>query len=328
MGLDQGKFYAGFVTDPQPSASSEPSIPALGSSASPYKNLFVPLIVVPAVIVGAIILVFLFFGAITGREASLSENLDRVVNGGQAERKQATFNMVRQIAENREALLEGRDSPWPVESDFLPKLRRAWESTSSGDPSIRLVLASLLSQLDDPQGVPSLLALLDLPAGEDPDGSIRFNALANLGVLGDPRAEASAIRILQQGDDAGLRAVAAIALQRIPGEAGRAALGAALGDPVLEVRANAALALAMRGDPAGAGVLRDLLDPTVYQAEHGRDGAKFAEARRISESRVAAIGALARLHRPEDRAEIERVAAKDDDLAVREAGMKALEAWP
>jgi HEAT repeat protein len=303
-----------------------PSEPA--PAVSPYKNLFVPLVVVPAVIVGAIILVFLFFGAITGREASLSENVDRVVHGGQAERKQAAFNMGRQIAENRQARDEGRSAPWPVEPDFLPKLRQAWSSTSAGDPNIRLVLATLLAQLDDPEGVPNLLLLLDTPASEDPDGSIRFNALANLGAIGDARAEPAAIRILQQVDDPGLRAVAAIALQKIPGEAGAAALRGALGDPLLEVRANAALALAMRGDPAGASVLRDLLDPAVYAAEHGKDAAKFAQARLVSESRVSAIQALARLHRAEDRAEIEKVAEKDDDLLVREAGMRALAAWP
>ena len=297
-------------------------------SRSPYRNLFVPLIVVPALIVGAVMLVFLFFGAIAGSEATLAENLDRVVNGGQAERKQAAFNMVRQIAENRQAELDGRDAPWPIDPSFKDSLRRAWDSTSAEDPAIRLVLASLLAQLEDPQGVPSLIALLDTPQVDDPDGGIKFNALATLGSLGDPRAEASAVRILQSGDDPGLRAVAAIALQRIPGEAGAQALRGALDDPVFEVRANAAIALSMRGDPAAARVLVDLLDRKVYESEHGRDAAKFSKATRISEARVAAVEALARLRRAEDRQEIVRVADQDDDLAVREAAMKALRDWP
>ena len=85
-------------------------LPAAGPAGpGPYRNLFVPLILVPAMIVGAILLVFLFFGAIAGREASLAENLDRVVHGGQAERKQAAFNMVRQVAENEQARQEGRE---------------------------------------------------------------------------------------------------------------------------------------------------------------------------------------------------------------------------
>jgi len=316
------------MTENPPPATPEPAPSDPEVSASPYKNLFVPLIVVPAVIVGAILLVFLFFGAITGRESTLSENLDRVVHGGAAERKQAAFNMVRQIAENRQATLEGRSSPWPVEPDFLPRLRQAWESTSVSDPYIRLVLASLLAQLGDPQGVPSLIALLQTPASEDSDGSIRFNTLANLGTLGDPRAQGPAIAILQQGEDPGLRAVAAIALQRIPGAEGAEALRGALSDPVLEVRANAALSLATRGDAAAAPVLLDLLDTSLYAAERGREAAKFAEPRRVSEARTAAILALSMLHRPEDKARIRDVAEKDDDLAVREAAMKALDSWP
>lgn len=307
---------------------SESSEPVPNETKSPYKNLFVPLIVVPALIVGAVMLVFLFFGAIAGSEATLAENLDRVVNGGQAERKQAAFNMVRQIAENRQALLDGREPPWPLDPSFRDGLRRAWDSTSADDPSIRLVLASLLAHLEDPQGVPHLIALLDTPQGDDPDGEIRFNALATLGSLGDARAEAPAVRILQSGDDPGLRAVAAIALQRIPGETGAQALRGALDDPVFEVRANAAIALSMRGDPAAGRVLLDLLDRDVYESEHGRDAAKFSQATRISESRVAAVEGLARLRRAEDRQAIVRVAELDDDLAVREAAMKALEDWP
>jgi HEAT repeat protein len=294
---------------------------------SPYRNLFVPLVVVPAAIVGSIVLVCLFFGAISGRESSLAENLDRVVHGGQNDRKQAAFNMVRQIAENRQAELEGHAPPWPLEADFPSKLRRAWEGSSTSEPEIRLVLASLLAQIHDPEGVPNLVALLDTSDKDDPDGSIRFNALASLGALGDARAEGPAIRVLQSGADAGLRAVAAVALQRIPGEAGREALKGALGDPAFEVRANAALALATRGDAAGISVLRDLIDTRTYDAERGRDAAKFAEARRVSESRIAAIEGLARLRRPEDRAALEALADKETDLSVREAAMKALEGW-
>ncbi len=294
---------------------------------SPYRNLFVPLVVVPAAIVGSIVLVCLFFGAISGREASLAENLDRVVHGGQNDRKQAAFNMVRQIAENRQAATEGRAAPWPLEQDFPAKLRKAWEGSSASEPEIRLVLASLLAQIDDPEGVPNLVALLDTSDKDDADGSIRFNALANLGALGDPRAEAPAIRVLQSGADPGLRAVAAVALQRIPGEAGREALKGALEDSAFDVRANAALALATRGDPAGAALLRDLIDTQTYDTERGRDAAKFAEARRVSESRIAAIQGLARLRRPEDRATLAALADNETDLGVREAAMKALEAW-
>lgn len=322
MGLRVRGPYA-LSVDETPAQGSE----EISAGTSPYRSLFVPLVVVPAAIVGSIVLVCLFFGAISGREASLAENLDRVVHGGQNDRKQAAFNMVRQIAENRQARSDGREPPWPLEADFPAKLRTAWSGSAPSEPEIRLVLASLLAQIDDPEGVPNLVALLETSDKDDPDGTIRFNALANLGALGDPRAEAGAIRVLSSGSDPGLRAVAAIALQRIPGDAGLAALRAALEDPAFEVRANAALALATRGDPAGASLLNDLLEPAAYEKEHGRDAAKFAEAGRVSEARVAAIEGLARLRRPEDRAAVVALAEKDGDLAVREAAMKALEGW-
>jgi hypothetical protein len=310
--------------DPMPNVQA----PTPDVSGSPYKNLFVPLVVVPAAIVAAIVLVYLFFGAINKREdASLAENLDRVVNGGAGERTQAAFSMVVQLAENQQAKNAGKPMPWPIDASFLPKLREAWKKAPTDDPRIRLVLATMLAELGDPDGVPNLIALLDVRDADDADGTVRFNAVANLGALGDERALDAIVNVLEHSSDEGLRSVAAIALQRMSGEKSRAALVGALEDGSFEVRANAALALAARGDPAGASVLRALLDPASYAGEHERDRKKFAEARRVSESRVMAVQALAHLARSEDRAEIARVADKDDDLAVREAAMKALAEW-
>lgn len=310
--------------DASPAAVGE-AAPETGPS--PYKNLFVPLVVVPAAIVGAIVLVFLFFGAIAGHEASLEENLERVVIGGAGDHTQAAFNLVRQIAENQAASTEGRPLPWPIDASFLPKLRAARAATPPDDHMIRLVLASLAGQLGDPDAVPDLMALLESMDAEDPEG-VHFHALANLGALGDARAAPVLVRYLEHSTDAGLRSVAAIALQRSPGDDGVRALVGALDDPAFEVRANAAISLSMRGDAAGARVLRELLKSSVYAAEHELDARKYSQPRRISESRVKAVEALARLKLSEDKVELARVAADDSDLAVREAAMKALAGWP
>lgn len=286
-----------------------------------------PLIVVPAAIVGAIVLVFLFFGAIAGHEASLEENLDRVVSGGAGDHTQAAFNLVRQLAENQAARSEGRALPWPIDERFLPKLRTAWAATPPDDRTIRLVLASLAGQLGDPDAVPNLISLLESMDAEDPDG-VHFHALANLGALGDARAVPVIVRYLEHSTDAGLRSVAAIALQRLPGEESLRALVGALDDPSFEVRANAAISLAVRGDPSGARVLRELLKSSTYTSEHEQDARKYAQPRRISESRVKAVEALGRLKLPEDRSALAELAERDADLAVREAAMKALAEWP
>ena len=308
--------------------TAEPApAPGTSGSSSPYKNLFVPLVVVPALIVGVIVLVFALFGAISGREATLEENLDRVVQGGAGDHTQAAFNMVRQVVENRDAQSRGEEPPWPVGPEFLPKLRRAWEAAPKDEPLLRFVLVALLAQLGDPEGLPNLIALLDLSDAEDPEGRIRFHALASLGALGDERGLVPVRRVLETSADEGLRSVAAIALQGIGGEEARAALVGALDDRSFEVRANAAIGLASLGDPAGARVLRDLLDPSTYSGEQDRDQRKFELPRHVSAARVQAIEALARLRLSEDRAAIERIAAEEDVVAVREAAMRALEAW-
>ena len=310
-----------------PESAPPPAEPAGAESAgSPYKNLFIPLIVVPAAIVGAIVLVFLFFGAIAGHEATIEENLDRVIEGGAGDHTQAAFNLVRQLAENQAARNEGRELPWPIDERFLPKLQAAWEATPAEDRTIRLVLAGILGQLGDPEAVPKLMSLLDSVDADDKDG-VQFHALANLGALGDPRALPVIVRYLEQSSDDGLRSVAAVALQRIPGEEAQSALLGALDDRALEVRANAAIGLSLRGDASGARVLRELAKKETYAAEHAVDARKYAQARRITESRIAAIDALGRLKRAEDEAAIAELAEHDADLAVREAAMKALAAW-
>ncbi len=309
------------------SADLESVTEPAAAGSSPYKNLFIPLIVVPAAIVGAIVLVFLFFGAIAGHEASVEENLSRVMSGGAGDHSQAAFNLVRQLAENQAARNEGRELPWPIDERFLPKLQAAWDATPADDKTIRLVLAGLSAQLGDPDSVPKLVSLLESMDAEDTDG-VKFHALANLGAIGDPRAVPAIVRYLEGSSDEGLRSVAAVSLQRIPGEESRIALVGALDDRSLEVRANAALSLAERSDPAGARVLRDLLQRSTYATEHELDARKYAQPRRITESRVKAVEALGHLRLADDAPLIAELAERDDDLAVREAAMKAIAEWP
>jgi HEAT repeat protein len=295
-------------------------------AAGPYRNLWVPLLVVPAGIVMVLLCVFLFFGAIAGQERSLADNLRLVVEGGANERKQAAFQLGVQAAENQQAVNEGREPPWRAEAGFADELQSAWAGVPADDHEIRLALACLQAQQGDGRGIDHLLALLDAPDLGDDAGRLRFQALAQLGALGDPRGRDALVRHLDD-PDRGLRSVAAIGLQKHPGEETVAALRGALGDPELEVRANAAISLATLGDPSGGAVLIDLLDPELYAGEHGRHKERFARARLVTESRRQAVEALGRLHRPEDRGRIEALAAGDPDLTVREAAMRVLGAW-
>jgi cytochrome b6-f complex iron-sulfur subunit len=137
--------------------------------------------------------------------------------------------------------------------------------------------------MGDSDGTRVLSELLATSDEDDPDGSIRFYALVNLGLAGDPAA-VNAILPLLQHEDAGLRTAAAGALQKMHSEAAREALVRVLDDPVLDVRLTAAITLSKLEPPdeRAAPVLREGLDPELYRAEHERDRARFREMGLVS----------------------------------------------
>jgi HEAT repeat protein len=309
------------VPDPEP----PPAVPGV-NGASPYKNLLVPLVVVPFMVVGVLVLVFVFFGAITGHESSLEENLDRVVRGGANESKQAAMNLAQQALDNSVARNEGKPAPWPVPPDFLAKLQAAWTDIPADEKhnSIRLALAQLSAQYGDPEAFDKLSYFVHLPAEQDADGQLRLYAIFALTWLGDDRARDLVIPFLQDPDPY-LRQNAAAALQKLPGEATLAALRKLLDDPSLELRGQAAISLSHLGDASGAQVLIELLDPASYARAHEREPKKYASEKVIQESRRKALDALARLERADDRAVFERLARDDADPLIREGAMRALQ---
>jgi HEAT repeat protein len=302
------------ASESEPQASNENE-----RAAPPYRNLWVPLIIVPAAVIGVMLLVFVFFSAITGAEATPEENLRRMVQGGANERQQAAFNLVRQLR----ASAEGIEEPWQIGPAFLEEVVRALEKSDPSDLQTRLILAHVLAQSGDPRALPELLRLLALDDEQDPKGELRFDALVALKRLGDASAAGAVIPFLEHQDQ-GLRMAAASALKTMPGEATSGALRSALKDESIEVRGTAALSLSFLGDTAGADVLADLTDPATYEAARVDNPEKFASALNVRENRIRAIDALARLGRAEDRELLEAIARGEPDLDVREAAQRAL----
>lgn len=292
---------------------------------APYKNLWMPLVVVPGMIVVVLVLIFLAFGGISGSEPSIEENLRELVSGGKNERTQAAFSLSQKIASNSRATLDGAELPWPVPEDLSGKVRNAWDSTDEEEYTTRFVLASLLTQLGDDAGVPHLIELLDVPDSEDPERELRFQVLVTLGTSGDERATAPVIEYSTH-EDQGLRSVVAIVLQKLPGEGVMPALEGMVHDAELEVRANAAISLAKLGNAAGVPVLLSLLEIEVYRAENEADKSRFRSGEVVSQSRRKALTALARLGREQDR---EAVAPyrEDEDLEFRGVVIDSLSNW-
>ena len=321
--------------EPQSSpASAEPApadaaAPVAGAEATetPYKNLWVPLIVIPAVVVGVLVLVFALFGQIAGSETGIEANLDRMLNGGKNEREQAAFALVRQIEENREARARGTAETWTVGPDFPARLRSAWvELDTSGDVELALMVATLMADLGDPEGVEHLASYLDLDETQDRDGRLRFLALRTLSGVGTPELAPRVIPLLE-GEDRGLAVLAAAALQRMPGEESVAALREALSAGELDLRGTAAISLSHLGDDSGAALLTDLAGLELYEAANAADSSAFPRARDVRVFRILAVEALARLDRPGDRTFLEGMAADEPDIEVREAALRAVESF-
>ena len=301
-------------------------IPADGSEegpASPYGNLLVPLVVVPAMIVVVVILVYTLVGAITGEEASLDENLHRVLHGGSNEREQAAFALVAQLAENDRARVNGAELPWELSNDLAPNLAGALEGLGEDEAQMRYVISSALYHLGDPAGLEGMRQILALGEDADPDGRLKFHALYCIGPRGEPETFED-VRAFLESEDEGLRILSAGFLRFYPRELAIPALKGVLGDHDLAVRLNAAISLSWLGDPAGAMLLKDGAGREIYEAERSRDPREYARPEVVRENRVRALEALARLGREGDRALFEELASGDEDLQVREAAMKAL----
>ena len=310
---------------PQPAPAPAPAEPPQGGAApSGYQNLWVPLIVVPFLVVGVLVIVFLFFGAIRGRDATLEENLQVLIHGGTNERQQAAVSLSAQVVENRQAREQGRELPWEADEDFLDQLQGAWDAMGPDDnPNLRLAVAKALQEYGDPEARAKLEGFLELTDDVDGDGQLRFYALLELGQLGDPRAAAAVIPFLASADPL-LQQGAASALQSMPGPDTVEALKGVLGASSLELRGMAAISLSHLGDASGAHVLLDLVDPDTYTAIQADNPRKYADPRLVQNSRIYAVQALARLNRDEDLDLLKRIADGDADPEVREAAMRAV----
>ena len=309
----------------QPAPAPAPAPPPENSGeAAPYQNLWVPLLVVPFLVVGVLVMVYLFFGRIVGTDATMGENLQVLIHGGTNERQQAAVSLSAQIVENRQAREDGKELPWEAGGDFLGDLQGAWDTMGPDDnPNLRLAVAKALQEYGDSGAREKLEGFLQLTDDADGDGQVRFYALLELGLLGDPEAAPAVIPFLSSADPL-LQQGAASALQSMPGEDSLAALKGVLGDASLELRGMAAISLSHLGDASGAHVLVDLADADTYTAIQAREPRKYADPRLVQNSRIYAVQALARLNRDEDLALLQALADADEDPAVREAAMRAV----
>jgi HEAT repeat protein len=277
--------------------------------------------VFPLAIVAVCVAVFVIFGLIAGESRGARDYLAEVRGGSANRRWQAAFELSK--------VLQARKDPALSEPRFAEEAVRLFRESGTDDPRVRRYLALALGRLGDARAVPALLEAVEEGAAKERpvDPETQVYAVWALGAIGDASALPKLVA-LAGGPDSGLRKAAVHALGAFPGEAAQAALVKGLGDATEDVRWNAAVALARRGEPRAAPILLEMMDRTHLAdldrrlRERGLPDGLTPEQR--EEAILQAVAAAAALPSPALRSALERLRDTDANLKVREAARRAL----
>jgi len=294
------------VTDDSPPGSPRQT-EETAEESQPRRGTVARFFLLPLLVVGTAVLVFLLFNLMTFERRSPAEYLQEVRGGGPNRRWQAAFELSRSI---------GRIPPGPEKDRLAAETLRIFGSLSAKRPedvAVRRYLVLVLGKLRDRGAVPALQA-----ASKDPDPDTRLYSIWALGMLADPRALDTVLES-SLSEDAGTRKMAAYVLGKLGEQRAISRLEVLLEDPVADVRWNSAIALASLSDRSGLLVLRSMIDRSAL----ARQAQLSSE-----QSEVAMVGALKALALLRDRDSLpmlEKVAREDPDLRVREAARQAVE---
>jgi HEAT repeat protein len=269
---------------------------------SPRAILF-QFVVFPLGIVCVGVAIFLLFGKLAGEEHSIPDYLNEIRSGSTHERWQAAYQLSK-------SLKRGEAKRYPNLEEQVASIYRG---AKNDDPRIRRYLSMVLGNLGDKRATPLLLE-----ATNDKDVETRIYALMALGELRDPAAVPHVIELLRD-EEKDVRKTTAFALGELRDPRAIEPLAALLEDETPDVRWNAAIALAQFGDRRAAPALREMLD---------RSRLKRIAGMREDQQEDAMIVALTVYPRlvgvVEAKPELDRIAASDPSLRVRDAAKEAM----
>jgi hypothetical protein len=278
------------------------------SPRSPAGRLVIRFFVLPLLVVGTAVGIFLLFSLMTFERRSPRDYLSEVRGGSAGRRWQAAFELSRRI---------GTMKPGPERDAIATESLRLFRTLSPSRPEdvrVRRYLVLVLGKLRDRAAVPDLVR-----AAGDPDPETRLYAIWALGMIGDPRG-LDAVLEASRSEDPGIRKMAAYVMGKLGDRRAIERLKVLLEDRVPDVRWNAAIALASLNDGSGIAVLRSMIDRQALarQAQLTSDQAEAAM--------VNALKAFALLHDEGSLPLLEKVAREDPNLRVRDAARAAVEA--
>jgi HEAT repeat protein len=277
-------------------------------SRSPAARLVIRLFVLPLLVVGTAVGIFLVFSLMTFERRSPGDYLSEVRGGSAGRRWQAAFELSRRIGSMKPG--PERDA---ISTESL-RLFRTLSPSRAEDVRVRRYLVLVLGKLRDRASVPDLVQ-----AASDPDPETRLYAVWALGMIGD-RAGFDAVVEASRAEDPGMRKMAAYVMGKLGDPRAADRLTVLLEDRVPDVRWNSAIALASLGNGSGVVVLRSMVDRAALarQAPLTSDQTEAAM--------VNALKAFAILRDEGSLPLLEKVAREDPNLRVRDAARRAVEA--
>jgi len=283
------------MTDPTPDIPKE----------SPRSVLF-QFVLFPLGIVCVGVAIFLLFGRLATEEHTIPDYLNAIRSGSSHERWQAAYQLSKSIKRG-----EARRYP-----NLEEQVANIYRSAKSDDPRIRQYLSMVLGTIGDRRATPLLTEALS-----DHETETRLYALIALGELKDPASVPQLLETARDGDK-DVRKTAFYTLGEVHDPRAIEALVAGLDDPVPDVRWNAAISLAEFGDRRAAPVLRAMLDRSTLNRVPG------IREDQAEDAMIVALSVYPKLVGAEARPELQRIAAGDPSLRVRDAAKQALASIP
>jgi hypothetical protein len=273
--------------------------------------LAVQFFLIPLAVVGITVTVYVGFRSLLADDRTAKDYLAEVRNGGSDRRWPAAYELSRLMA----------DPKVRADRTLGPELVKAFEATQDGDPRVKRYLALAIGRMDPPlppEAVADLTKTLDVI-----DGETRISAIWALGSSGDASVVPK-LQPLYDSPDQGIRKMVVYALGALPGDGQVVTLRAALQDASPDVRWNAAVALARKGNHDGVAVLQQMLDRQYVEQTVRRDVRQDEDRDPIADVMISGLRAAATLKDDALKPTVTHLSQMDRSMKVRQAALEAL----
>jgi HEAT repeat protein len=273
--------------------------------------LAVQFFLIPLAVVGIAVMVYVGFRSLLTDQRTAQDYLAEVRNGGSDRRWPAAYELSRLMA----------DPKVRADRSLGPELVTAFEATPETDPLVKRYLALAIGRLDPP--LPPK-AIEDLTGAlESSDSDTRISAIWALGSSGDATVVPKLVSLYASPDE-GVRKMVVYALGALPGESQIPTLRTALQDNTHDVRWNAAIALARKGNHDGVPVLQQMLDRQYVEQTVKRAVRQDEDIDPIADVMISGLRAAATLKDEALKPSVTSLSQQDRSMRVRQAALEAL----